>query len=96
MPDLIGLTLIGLLGTFCLGMVRVLRGPSAGDRLLSLLLTSTTSVAVLLVLDVGAFHRGFLDAALALAVLGPVTAVALIASSRLDGERDSAEPTDVG
>jgi len=85
MPELASVVAVALLVTLAIGMVRVIAGPTAGDRLMSLLLINTTGVALLLVLNIDAAQGGGLvDAALALAVLGPVTTVAfLVVAGRL-------------
>jgi len=92
MPDIATIASIGLLLTLGLGMVRVIAGPTRGDRLMSLLLVNTTGIALLLVLNDGAADApGLIDAALALSVLGPVATVAFLVAAR---RRSDAEQGD--
>ncbi len=70
-----------LLATLALGLVRVWRGPTPGDRILSILLSGTTGVGLLLVLAAGG-NIAALDTALVLTVLAPVTATAFVAARR--------------
>jgi len=92
MPDFALIAAIGLVLAMGIGMIRVIAGPTAGDRLMSLLLVNTTGVALLLVFNEGLREGpGLLDAALALSVLGPVTSVAFLvvaARRRSDGDVD--------
>ncbi len=70
-----------LLMTLALGLVRVRRGPTPSDRMLSVLLSGTTGAALLLVLSALDQSMGKLDVALVLAVLAPVSAAAFVAAS---------------
>ena len=67
-----------LLVTLALGLVRVWRGPTAGDRILSVLLSGTTGVALLLILAALDRSTAILDAALVLAVLAPIAAAVFV------------------
>lgn len=58
------------------GMWRVLRGPTAADRMLAAQLFGTTAVAVLLLLAQASGHSSVRDVALVFALLAAVTAVA--------------------
>jgi multicomponent Na+:H+ antiporter subunit F len=60
------------------GMWRVLRGPTAADRMLAAQLFGTTSVAVLLVLAQATEQAALRDVALVFALLAAVTAVAFV------------------
>jgi len=60
------------------GMWRVLRGPSAADRMLAAQLFGTTAVAVLLLLAQATESTALLDVALVFALLAAVTAVAFV------------------
>ncbi len=60
------------------GMWRVLRGPTAADRMLAAQLFGTTSVAVLLVLAQATDKAALRDVALVFALLAAVTAVAFV------------------
>ncbi len=69
-----------LLVTLALGLVRVRRGPTPSDRMLSVLLSGTTGAALLLVLSALDQSIAKLDVALVLAVLAPVSAAAFVAA----------------
>ena len=60
------------------GMWRVLRGPSAADRMLAAQLFGTTAVAVLLLLAQATGNAALRDVALLFALLAAVTAVAFV------------------
>ena len=60
------------------GMWRVLRGPTAADRMLAAQLFGTTAVAILLLLAQSSSNTSFLDVALVFALLAAVTAVAFV------------------
>jgi len=77
------LTLYFVLALFLLlnlvaGMWRVLRGPTAADRMLAAQLFGTTSVAVLLVLAQATDQAALRDVALVFALLAAVTAIAFV------------------
>jgi multicomponent Na+:H+ antiporter subunit F len=78
-----------LLGTLAAGLVRVVRGPRAGDRMLAAQLLGTTGVAILLLLAQVQDAAALRDAALLLALLAVLAVVAFVhrtARSR-DAER---------
>ena len=60
------------------GMWRVLRGPTAADRMLAAQLFGTTAVAVLLLLAQATGNPALRDVALVFALLAAVTAVAFV------------------
>ena len=60
------------------GMWRVLRGPSAADRMLAAQLFGTTAVAILLLLAQAYGDAALRDVALVFALLASVTAVAFV------------------
>ncbi|HRQ04429.1 monovalent cation/H+ antiporter complex subunit F [Nitrosomonas halophila] len=64
--------------TLMAGMWRILRGPTAADRMLAAQLFGTTAVAILLILAQLAEQPAFRDAALLLALLATVTVVAFV------------------
>ena len=68
------------------GMWRVLRGPTAADRMLAAQLFGTTSVAVLLVLAQATDKAALRDVALIFALLAAVTAVAFVRRAWSDRE----------
>ncbi len=60
------------------GMWRVMRGPTAADRMLAAQLFGTTAVAVLLLLSDGTGQPALRDIALVFAVLAAVAAVTFV------------------
>jgi len=60
------------------GLFRILRGPSAADRMLATQLFGTTSVAILLLLAQAFGNPALRDVALLLALLAAVTTVAFV------------------
>ena len=67
-----------LLLTILLGLVRVLRGPGSGDRMLAAQLFGTTGVAILLLLGMALEQWVLVDVALVFALLAVVAAVAFV------------------
>jgi len=70
------------------GMWRVLRGPTAADRMLAAQLFGTTAVAVLLLLAQATGNGAMRDVALLFALLAAVTAVAFVRRAWADQEAD--------
>ncbi len=62
--------------SLALGLVRVVRGPSAGDRMLAVQLCGTGGTAILLLLSAAPSAPAFLDVALVYALLSAVTQIA--------------------
>jgi len=79
----IGLALILLL-TIAIGLVRVLRGPTATDRMLAAQLFGTTAVAILLLLGQAADNTAIWDVALIFALLAAVAAVTFVRRKNID------------
>lgn len=73
-----------LLLTLSAGMWRILRGPTAADRMLTAQLFGTTAVAVLLLLAEAAETGALRDVALVFALLAAVTAVAFVRQAWTD------------
>ncbi len=78
-----------LLTTLGVGLIRVWRGPTSGDRMLSVLLSSTTGVALLLILSTINESAAILDVALVLAILAPIAVVAYVTARRPVSAKDS-------
>ena len=72
-----GLALFLLLNLI-VGIWRVMKGPSAADRMLAAQLFGTTAVALLLLLAQATSDFALLDVALVLAILAAITAVAFV------------------
>jgi len=68
------------------GMWRVLRGPTAADRMLAAQLFGTTAVAILLLLAEATGGAALRDVALVFALLAAVTAVAFVRRAWPDSE----------
>ena len=84
-------TLILILALFLVlnlgaGMWRVLRGPTAADRMLAAQLFGTTAVAILLLLAEAPGSAALRDVALVFALLAAVTAVAFVRRAWTDRE----------
>lgn len=68
----------GVLATIALGLLRVERGPSNGDRMLAAQLLGTGAVAVLLLVARAADVPALLDVALVLALLASVAGAVFV------------------
>jgi multicomponent Na+:H+ antiporter subunit F len=86
MKTLLGSAAAFLLATLLLGLVRVFRGPSSGDRMLAAQLVGTTGVGVLLLLWPVLGIPALVDVALVLALLAAVAVAALTAASGPGGK----------
>ncbi|WP_019626645.1 monovalent cation/H+ antiporter complex subunit F [Thioalkalivibrio sp. ALJT] len=78
-----------LLGTILLGLIRVLRGPGSGDRMLAALLFGTSGVAILLLLSMVLETPALVDVALVFALLAVVAAVAFVRQHGLPEPQDT-------
>ncbi len=79
------LTAAWLLLNLLLGLVRIWRGPTLGDRILASQLIGTTGVAILLVLASAQQMPALRDVALVLALLAVLATVAFVTREmRLD------------
>lgn len=67
-----------LLFTVAVGMLRILRGPAPGDRMLAAQLFGTAGVAILLLLSRGLDRPALVDVALVFALLAAVAPVAFV------------------
>ena len=74
--------LAGLMLSLLLGLIRVLRGPEAGDRMMAAQLIGTTGVGILLLLSLLFKQPALSDVALILALLAAVAAAAFSAKQR--------------
>ena len=77
-----------LLLTLCAGLWRVLRGPTAADRMLAAQLFGTTAVACILLLAQAFDYPALRDVALVFALLAAVTAVAFVRRAWDAGEKN--------
>jgi multicomponent Na+:H+ antiporter subunit F len=76
MPELLFICVAGLMLSLLLGLIRVLRGPEAGDRMMAAQLIGTTGVGILLLLSLLLNQPALADVALILALLAAVAAAA--------------------
>jgi multicomponent Na+:H+ antiporter subunit F len=91
MADFLLLAALALLAIVAAGLVRVYRGPSHADRLISAQLIGTGSVAIALLLAASSGNAAIIDVALVLALLAAFASVALIKSASPDGSGDFEE-----
>ncbi len=76
MSEVLLLCALGLMLSLLLGLLRVIRGSGAADRMLALQLIGTTGVGVALLLSVALDQPALIDVALVLALLAAVSAAA--------------------
>lgn len=74
------------------GLVRILRGPRPGDRMLAAQLFGTTGVAVLLVLAEALSSPALRNVALVFALLAPVNTVVFVRYRALQAQRAARSP----
>lgn len=67
-----------ILITLILGLVRVFRGPTMADRILTAQLIGTTGVAIILLLAKAMQMQSLIDVALVFALLSAVTATVFV------------------
>jgi len=82
MSELLFVCLAGLMLSLLLGLIRVLRGPEAGDRMMAAQLIGTTGVGILLLLSLLFNQPALSDVALILALLAAVAAAAFSGKQR--------------
>jgi multicomponent Na+:H+ antiporter subunit F len=76
MSELLALSALALVLSLFLGLLRVVRGPGGGDRMLAMQLIGTTGVGLLLLLSQMLGETALIDVALILALLAAVGAAA--------------------
>ena len=82
MSDLLAVAALILMFSLFLGLLRVLRGPGPGDRMLAAQLIGTSGVGMLLLLGVLLEKPALTDVALILALLAAVAAAAFTGQPR--------------
>lgn len=82
MPELLSIAVGGLVLSLFLGLLRVLRGPEAGDRMMATQLIGTAGVGLLLLLSVLLEQQALIDVALILALLAAVAAAEFTGQQR--------------
>lgn len=86
----IGMALILLL-TIAIGLVRVVRGPTATDRMLAAQLFGTTAVAILLLLGQAGGNTASWDVALIFALLTAIAAATFVRRKDIDTATETEE-----
>lgn len=87
MSEFFALSAVGLMFTLLLGLLRILRGPGTGDRMLATQLIGTAGVGILLLLSRLFEQPALVDVALLLALLAAV-AVAAFTGQPQEDRRD--------
>ncbi|GGG40284.1 hypothetical protein GCM10010964_29840 [Caldovatus sediminis] len=83
-----------LLITVAAGLVRILQGPTAADRMMAAQLLGTGGIAVVLLLAAAAERPAAVDVALVLALLAAFAAVAFVKGATSSGSGDPELPED--
>jgi multicomponent Na+:H+ antiporter subunit F len=78
MPDLLVAAAFLVMATVAGGLIRVLRGPAAADRVMAAQLLGTGGIAALLLAGAATATPGLTDLALVLALLAAFASVALV------------------
>jgi multicomponent Na+:H+ antiporter subunit F len=86
MSELLSVAALCLMLSLFLGLLRVLRGPGAGDRMLATQLIGTAGVGVLLVMSLSLNQPALIDVALILALLAALAAAAFTGRQRQSGD----------
>ena len=76
MSEMLAVSALVLMLSLFLGLLRVVRGPGAGNRMLATQLIGTTGVGLLLLLSLLLDQAALIDVALILALLAAVAAAA--------------------
>jgi multicomponent Na+:H+ antiporter subunit F len=82
MSELLAVSALTLMFSLFLGLLRVMRGPGPGDRMLAAQLIGTSGVGMLLLLGVLLGQPALIDVALILALLAAVAAAAFTGQPR--------------
>jgi multicomponent Na+:H+ antiporter subunit F len=88
MSFFLSFTLAVLILSLCIGLLRIFRGPTIEDRIMSVQLMGTTGVGILLVLGLLIDMPASIDIALVLAMLAAVSVVALTRREAEGSKRD--------
>jgi multicomponent Na+:H+ antiporter subunit F len=86
MSELLAVSALALMLSMFLGLLRVVRGPAAGDRMLAVQLIGTTGVGLLLLLSLLLNQTALIDVALILALLAAVAAAAFTGQEQESGD----------
>ena len=77
-----------LVGNLVVGLLRVLRGPTPFDRMMSAQFFGTVSVGFLLLVGASSGVRALRDVALLMAILAPVATIAFVRAREVRARRD--------
>ncbi len=83
-----------LLLTVCLGLIRVVKGPTAADRMLTAQLFGTSGVGIFLLLAEVFDHPTLRHIALVYALLAAVAVITFVRRYRVDEIRPATKPTE--
>jgi multicomponent Na+:H+ antiporter subunit F len=83
-----------VLVTVAVGLIRILRGPAAADRMMAAQLLGTGGIAALLLLGVATQANAVIDVALTLALLAAFASVAFVQSAAHPDDADSRKGND--
>jgi multicomponent Na+:H+ antiporter subunit F len=78
-----------VLVTVAVGLIRILRGPAAADRMMAAQLLGTGGIAALLLLGVATQANAVIDVALTLALLAAFASVAFVQGAARPDDKDS-------
>ncbi len=81
-----------VLAMVALGLIRILRGPAAADRVMAVQLLGTGGIAALLLLAIATQAPALLDVAMTLALLAAFASAALVVAAS-PTEHDDAKET---
>jgi len=79
-----------VLAMVALGLIRILRGPAAADRVMAVQLLGTGGIAALLLLAIATHVPALLDVAMTLALLAAFSSAALVVAAS-PAEHDDAK-----
>lgn len=85
-----------LLLTMAAGLIRVLRGPGAADRMMAAQLVGTGGIGVVLLLAAAFDQAAAVDVALVLSLLAAFAAVAFVKAAHADGAGDPEDEEEGG
>ncbi len=94
MSDFLLAAAVFVLATVAVGLVRILRGPQAADRMMAAQLLGTGGIAALLLLGVATQANAVIDVALTLALLAAFASVAFVQGAARPDEADSRKAND--
>ncbi len=94
MSDFLLAVAVFVLATVAVGLIRILRGPQAADRMMAAQLLGTGGIAALLLLGVATQANAVIDVALTLALLAAFASVAFVQGAARPDGADSRKAND--